>query len=77
LKINVHLRCKIEIDMRKHFLLTISFCLLITSIISAQPPDTSGGLFETVDDVPVDSAIAALMALGAGFGVSKLYKKKK
>jgi hypothetical protein len=73
----VHLRCKIEIDMRKHFLLTISFCLLITSIISAQPPDTSGGLFETVDDVPVDSAIAALMALGAGFGVSKLYKKKK
>jgi hypothetical protein len=63
-------------------LLSITFVLLaITSIVIAQPSSptspSSATLFEEIDDVPINGAIALLTSAGIGLGIRKLYGRKK
>lgn len=62
--------------------LSILFVLLtITSIVMAQPSSptspSSATLFEEIDDVPINGAIALLTSAGIGLGIRKLYARKK
>ena len=62
--------------------LPILFVLLtITSIVMAQPSSptspSSATLFEEIDDVPINGAIALLTSAGIGLGIRKLYARKK
>ena len=53
----------------------------IASIVMAQPSaptsPTSATLFEEIDDVPINGAIALLTSAGIGLGIKKLYGRKK
>lgn len=53
----------------------------ITSIVMAQPSSptspSSATLFEEIDDVPINGAIALLTSAGIGLGIRKLYARKK
>jgi hypothetical protein len=53
-------------------LITIAFSAM------AQPntPNTST-IFEEIDDVPINGAIALLTSAGIGLGIKKLYSRKK
>lgn len=55
--------------------------LTITSIVMAQPNSsispTSGTVFEEIDDVPINGAIALLTSAGIGLGIKRLYSRKK
>jgi hypothetical protein len=44
----------------------------------AQPNSpSSSGIFEEIDDVPINGAIALLTSAGIGLGIKKLYSRKK
>lgn len=50
----------------------------IASIVMAQPNSpSSSGIFEEIDDVPINGAIALLTSAGIGLGIKKLYSRKK
>lgn len=55
--------------------------LTVTSIVMAQPSaptsPSSATLFEEVDDVPINGAIALLTSAGIGLGIKRLYSRKK
>lgn len=55
----------------------ISFLLITTVAFSQSVTPNSGDIFEDIDDVPIDGAIALLTAAGIGLGVKKLYNRKK
>ncbi len=51
----------------------------IASIVMAQPngaPDAAG-IFEEIEDIPINGAIALLTSAGVGLGIKKLYARKK
>jgi|LauGreDrversion4_2_1035121.scaffolds.fasta_scaffold44992_5 hypothetical protein len=52
------------------FVMAACFCM-------AQPSATDPTIFDPVDDVPIDGAIALLTLAGLGLGVKKLYQNKK
>jgi hypothetical protein len=55
-----------------------SFTLILVSVVAfAQVAPNSSGAFEPVTDVPVDGGLAILVAGGIGYGIKKLYDKKK
>ncbi len=63
-------------------LLSIVFVFLsVASIVMAQPSSptspSSATLFEEIDDVPINGAIALLTSAGIGLGIRKLYGRKK
>jgi hypothetical protein len=63
-------------------LLSILFVFVaIASIVMAQPSapasPSSSTLFEEIDDVPINGAIALLTSAGIGLGIKKLYGRKK
>ncbi|MBP9186194.1 MAG: hypothetical protein KBG11_03785 [Bacteroidia bacterium] len=48
------------------------------SIVIAQPNSPSAaGLFEEIEDIPINGAIALLTSAGIGLGIKKLYARKK
>ncbi len=50
----------------------------IASIVMAQPnAPASSTIFEEIDDVPINGAIALLTTAGIGLGIKKLYGRKK
>jgi hypothetical protein len=50
----------------------------IASIVIAQPnAPASSTIFEEIDDVPINGAIALLTTAGIGLGIKKLYGRKK
>ncbi|MFN3446570.1 MAG: hypothetical protein ACK44D_12580 [Bacteroidia bacterium] len=55
--------------------------LSIATIAMAQPSSptspSSATLFEEIDDVPINGAIALLTSAGIGLGIRKLYGRKK
>jgi hypothetical protein len=55
--------------------------LSIATIAMAQPSSptspSSATLFEEIDDVPINGAIALLTSAGIGLGIRKLYSRKK
>lgn len=55
--------------------------LTIASVAMAQPSSptspSSASLFEEIDDVPINGAIALLTSAGIGLGIRKLYARKK
>lgn len=52
-----------------------AFLAATTALVWAQP--SSSSVFEDVTDTPVNSGLIALLALGVGYGIYKLYKKNK
>jgi hypothetical protein len=58
------------------FILSITFTVLSVAAFAQAAPNSSGA-FEPVTDVPVDGGIALLVAGGIGYGVKKLYDRKK
>ena len=60
-------------------LLSIVFVFIsIASIVMAQPnAPSSSTIFEEIDDVPINGAIALLTSAGIGLGIKKLYSRKK
>lgn len=62
--------------IKRKLLLLISFSLLATWGW-AQPDSTNPTIFETVNDAPIDGALALLTLTGLGIGVKKLYQRKK
>lgn len=50
--------------------------LLVSSVAIGQTAPNSGDIFEEVEDVPIDGAIALLTLTGLGVGIRKLYRKK-
>lgn len=57
--------------------LFLSLFILFVMPAFAQPPNQGDpGIFEEIDDVPVDGAIMMLATAGIGIGIRKLYKKK-
>ncbi len=60
--------------LKKLFSLTF---ILISVTVFAQVAPNSSGAFEPVTDVPVDGGLAILVAGGIGYGIKKLYDKKK
>lgn len=59
----------------KHFLLLASVLLSVATF--AQPDSSNPGIFESVNDAPIDGALVLLTAAGVGIGVKKLYQRKK
>lgn len=58
-------------------ILFIAFTL-VTMVAFAQPPNQGDpGIFEEIDDVPIDGAIALLTIAGTSLGIKKLYHRKK
>lgn len=55
--------------------------LTIASVAMAQPNSSinpsSGTVFEEIDDVPINGAIALLTSAGIGLGIKRLYSRKK
>lgn len=50
--------------------------LLVPGFALGQTAPNSGDIFEEVQDVPIDGAIALLTLTGLGVGIRKLYRKK-
>ena len=46
-----------------------------TTALFAQP--NSSSVFEDVTDTPVNGGLVALLVLGVGYGIKKIYKKAK
>lgn len=66
------------------FLKLLSIVIVFLSIATfamAQPSSptspSSATLFEEIDDVPINGAIALLTSAGIGLGIRKLYGRKK
>lgn len=57
--------------------ITLLIVCTIASLTVVAQPDSSGSVWEEINDVPIDGAIALLAAAGAGIGLKKLYKAKK
>ncbi len=60
--------------------LIIVALMLCPFILMAQPNSTSpssAAVFEEINDVPIDGAIALLGLAGAGFGIRALYRQKR
>ena len=51
--------------------------VVAASVCFAQPSATDPTIFDPVNDVPIDGAIALLSIAGLGLGVKKLYQNKK
>lgn len=62
--------------MRKHCLTLILLLLVVTSLFAQDLPPGDTGLFEEVQDVPVDGGLGFLLVAGIGYGIKKLYSKK-
>lgn len=62
--------------MKKSFLtlVLLLFAAICTYAQDLPPGDT--GLFEEVQDVPVDGGLGFLLVAGIGYGIKKLYSKK-
>lgn len=66
--------------MNRRLLYTFFLAFALTTVslsVSAQFAPNSSGAFEPVTDVPVDGGLALLVAGGIGYGVKKLYDRKK
>ncbi len=61
--------------MRTKLIAIISLLLIPISFLLAQP--NSSSVFEEVTDTPVNGGLAAMLALGIGYGIKKLYNKGK
>jgi len=60
--------------INKTYILTLSLILLAGNLF-AQP--NSSSVFEDVTDTPVNGGLAAMLAVGIGYGIKKLYNKSK
>ena len=57
--------------------IVLGICLLLSQVSFGQSlVPNSGDIFEEVDDVPIDGAIALLTIAGAGLGIKKLFRKR-
>ncbi|MES2691367.1 MAG: hypothetical protein V4658_13240 [Bacteroidota bacterium] len=57
--------------------LFIVFTLVGMAAYSQPPNQGDPSIFEEIDDVPIDGAIALLTIAGTGLGIKKLYHRKK
>ncbi len=62
--------------IKRKLILFLSFSLVATWCM-AQPDSGNPGIFESVNDAPIDGAMALLTLTGLGIGVKKLYQRKK
>ena len=49
----------------------------IASVAMAQLPPNDSTIFEEINDVPINGAIALLTSAGIGLGIKKLYSRRK
>jgi len=54
-------------------LVALLACILVPSLLHAQPPDFGG---DDVNDVPIDGGLSLLAAAGVGYGAKKLKERK-
>lgn len=51
---------------------------LVSMVAFSQPPNQGDpSIFEEIEDVPIDGAIALLTIAGTSLGIKKLYQRKK
>ncbi|MES2559847.1 MAG: hypothetical protein V4590_08920 [Bacteroidota bacterium] len=62
--------------MKKHYLSLILLLFTLTGTYAQDLPPGDTGLFEEVQDVPVDGGLGILLVAGIGYGIKKLYAKK-
>lgn len=62
--------------MKKHCLSLILSLFAFTCTFAQDLPPGDTGLFEEVQDVPVDGGLGFLLVAGIGYGIKKLYSKK-
>lgn len=62
--------------IKRNLILFLAFSLIATWCM-AQPDSSNPGIFESVNDAPIDGAMALLTLTGIGIGVKKLYQRKK
>lgn len=63
--------------MKKHLITLTLFLVATVSAFAQDLPPGDTGLFEEVQDVPVDGGLGFLLAAGIGYGIKKLYSKKQ
>lgn len=56
---------------------SILFMAAVVSTTSLFAQPNSSSVFEDVTDTPVNGGLAALLVLGVGYGIKKIYKKAK
>lgn len=57
--------------------LLLIICFIIIPAISIATPDFGDGDDDDVQDVPFDGGVSLLVAAGIGYGMKKIYDKKK
>lgn len=67
---------RLTVTNKLKLIITIVF-VITTGICFAQPSASDPSIFDPVEDVPIDGAIALLTLSGIGLGVKKLYQNKK
>ncbi len=63
--------------MKKHFSTLLLLLFVVTRTFAQDIPPGDSGLFEEVQDVPVDGGLGFLLLAGIGYGIKKLYSKKQ
>jgi hypothetical protein len=51
--------------------------LIVIPVAQLMAQPNSSTVFEDVTDTPVNGGLLAMLALGVGYGIKKLYKKTK
>jgi hypothetical protein len=63
--------------MKKHLITLLLFLVAAMSAFAQDLPPGESGLFEEVQDIPVDGGLGFLLVAGIGYGIKKLYSKKQ